>query len=95
MANEYDKGSSTRISNEFKVAGVLTDPTTITLKIKKPDGTSSTYTYAAGEITREAAGKYYKDFTLNQVGFWLYRWEGTGTCEAVDENYLQVVPSLF
>jgi hypothetical protein len=95
MANKYHKGNSTRISCPFTVNNVLTDPTTVTLTVKKPDASSTSYTYGASEIQKASTGNYYKDIELDQEGIWLYRWEGTGDCNAVSENYLQVMSQLF
>jgi len=86
MANLYDLNDGVRVGATFKVATVNTDPTTITLKVKDPDRTTTTYTYALAEITKSATGIYYKDITANRVGRWNYRWEGTGTVVATDEG---------
>lgn len=95
MANEYHKGNQSRISNAFTVNSVATDPTTVTLTVHKPDGTSTPYTYALGQVMKESTGNYYKDVDLDQAGIWHYKWEGTGACQAVDEGWLEVVGSAF
>ena len=51
--NIYENGETVRISGYFTVDGVLTDPTTITLKIQTPAGVETSYTYAAAEITKD------------------------------------------
>ena len=56
MANYYEKGETVRITGTFTVSDVATDPTTVTLKVQNPAGTETTYTYAAGEITKSATG---------------------------------------
>ena len=90
MANLYDVGDLVRISGPFTVAGVATDPTTVTLKIKDPSGNVATYTYALAEIIKDSVGNYYKDIIIDEAGYWYYRWEGTGTVQAADEKYLFV-----
>jgi hypothetical protein len=67
------------LTNTFKVNGAATDPTTVTLTITEPDGTTTAYTYAATEITRTGTGVYTKDVTSDSAGTWQYEWEGTGT----------------
>lgn len=67
------------LTNTFKVAGTPTDPTTISLTVTTPAQVSTTYTYAAAQITRSSAGVYTKDITCNEHGEWTYLWEGTGT----------------
>lgn len=95
MANYYEKGETVRITGTFTVSDVATDPTTVTLKVQNPAGTETTYTYAAGEITKSATGVYYKDISLTTSGYWYYSWIGTGTVVSADEDYLFVKPSEF
>lgn len=73
----------------------LTDPTTITLRVKSPDAVTVVYTYALAQLTRDALGKYSKTVTVNQVGTWFYRWEGTGTVVAASEGHFDVKRTEF
>ncbi|HEU4543051.1 MAG TPA: hypothetical protein VFR23_18110, partial [Jiangellaceae bacterium] len=66
------------LTNTFTVSGTPTDPTTISLIITDPEGTETTYTYAAVQITRTSAGIYTKAITCNKAGTWTYEWVGTG-----------------
>ncbi len=78
-------------------SGVDLDPTTdVTLKIRSPSGTTSTYTYSDAEITKSSAGDYYYDLTPDKSGRWWFRWEasGTGTNKAL-EGSLMVQVSVF
>jgi len=93
--NTYDKSDSVRVQATFSVDSVNTDPSTITLKVKNPAGTTSTYTYAGGTITRSAAGIYYKDITIDDDGMWYYRFEGTGAVVAASEHSFKVRTSEF
>jgi molybdopterin-guanine dinucleotide biosynthesis protein len=68
----------------------LADPTTITLTVVSPSGTSTSYTYAGATVTKSATGVYYKDLTPDAAGEWLYRWTGTGTVAAAEEQSLFV-----
>jgi hypothetical protein len=67
-----------RLSNTFTVGGVATDPTTVSLTITTPAGVATTYTFAAGEITKDGTGVYHKDIVCNAAGEWQYQWVGTG-----------------
>lgn len=67
-----------RLSNTFTVADVATDPSTVSLTLTTPDGTETTYTYAATEITKDSTGVYHKDVTCSAAGQWSYKWVGTG-----------------
>ena len=93
--NYYDIDQMVRFSALFKVAGVPTDPTTIILKLKNLSDVVIPYTYALGELTKSGTGAYYKDVKLNKIGEWFYRFEGTGTVEAVEEAYCVVEDSEF
>ena len=93
MANNYHVNQTVRITGTFKVGSAVTDPTTVTLKIKTPAGVISSYTYALAEVTKSGTGVYYKDVSLTASGNWYNRWEGTGTVAAADEEYLTVLAS--
>ena len=68
-----------RLSNTFTVAGVATDPTTISLVVTTPAGVATTYTHAGATITKDGTGVYHKDVTCSEPGEWQYQWVGTGT----------------
>lgn len=86
MANAYWKNQVVRLSCTFAVGGAATDPTTVTLIVKDPSGTSDTYTYALSQVTKSGTGAYYKDVTLDEAGPWHYHWYGTGACGAADQD---------
>ena len=97
--NSYDKGSLVRLrswdpdvsGSGFQDAdGTLTDPTTVTLTVKDPGGTSTSYTYAAGQLTRVSAGRFYRDVTMDTEGTWLYKFVGTGACIAVGWRQINI-----
>jgi len=67
-------------------AGALTDPTTVTLEVKKPNGTVTTYTYAAAQIIKDSVGRYSYQLTVDAAGVWSYRWIGTGTVVAAEQD---------
>lgn len=79
------------VSNTFAVADVNTDPTTVTLVITDPTGTATSYTYAAGEITKDATGVYHKDLACSAAGVWQYVWVGTGAASDVQAGTWTVV----
>lgn len=90
MANRYWQGQAVRTSCTFSVNGINTDPTAVTLKVRDPSGNVATYTYALSQVTRSAAGVYYKDLSTDEQGTWHYQWLGTGACEAADEGEFEV-----
>lgn len=94
MPNYYP-GSSARLQCSFYVSSALTDPTTITLQVMAPSGTTTAYTYALAQVTKSGTGVYYKDVTFDVEGTWKYRWVGTGTCIAATEGEVEVTRSPF
>lgn len=88
-------GDSAEPTCRFSVAGVLTDPTTVTLKVRDPAGTETTYTLAGATVTKASTGVYYRDVALSVAGRWVFRWLGTGTVPAAVESALDVAPSLL
>lgn len=83
-------GEPVVLTNTFQVAGVNTDPTTISLAVTTPAGVTTTYTYAAAEITRTAAGVYTKTITASAAGTWVYTWTGTGAVADIAPGYFVV-----
>lgn len=86
VLNTYDVGDLVRLSSAFVVSSVATDPTTVTLALRKPSGTALSYTYGAAQITKDSVGNYHKDISVDDTGVWAYKWTGTGTCETVEEG---------
>lgn len=89
-AVEYDLSDTTNPTVTFTVDGTATDPTTITLTVRSPDGTTTNYTYGAAQITKDATGVYHKQISLTQRGVWWFRFVGTGSCEAAAEGTVTV-----
>jgi hypothetical protein len=77
--------------------GTATDPTAVTLTVKKPDNTHLVYAWptpGAGQLplTKEAGqtGRFYADVLLDQAGEWTYHLAGTGAVTAAAQGYLVV-----
>jgi hypothetical protein len=79
---------------KFEVGGVATDPGTVTLVVKDPSGTRTTYTYAQGQITRVGTGDYKKAVIGNLEGDWYYWWYGTGACAAAYQGWFTITDLL-
>lgn len=90
----YNPGQLVRLSVTFTVAGVNTDPTTVTCKVKTPDGTTTTQTYNPGNIVRDGTGQYHYDLAAVEKGYTYYGFYGTGTCSAAEEGVLTVVSNI-
>jgi hypothetical protein len=86
MAN-YRIGQTVQVRCEFRNdSGVLADPTTVTLAWTLPAGTTNTYTYAAGQITKESTGVYYKNLSPTTSGVHYYRFTSTGDPATSEEG---------
>lgn len=95
--NVYQVGDLVHIYATFtNSAGVVTDPTTVTLLVKlRYIGPTMTYTYAGTTVTKASTGVYYVDFTPTAEGIWDYRWVGTGTVQAAIEGAFNIPDSQF
>lgn len=83
-------GDRHRVTATYRVAGVATDPTAATVKVRKPDGTVSTIapTKVAGAHVDDidgvltsvdlADGHYHADIAIDQHGPWEAAFIGTG-----------------
>jgi hypothetical protein len=90
--NEY-----ATLQNVFKVSGVPTDPTTVTLTITDPTGAVTT-----PGATHVTTGTWTANVACTITGVWAYLWEGTGTASdaaagtwtvgttALNQNYCTV-----
>lgn len=91
--NTYDVGDDVRLSIELKdSAGAVVDPTTLTLTVKPALGTATTYTYAAGQITKDSTGNYHKDYTVltGSGGMVYYKFTATGTAIGMEQGAFMV-----
>ncbi len=89
--NTYRKGQKVRCVAGFAVSGMPTDPTTVTAKVKKPSGTVTTYVYGTdAALVKDSTGNYHIDVTSDEKSEWNFRFEGTGTCAAVEEQAFNV-----
>lgn len=69
---------------------VLTDPTTIDVRVRAPAGTE---THPA--VVRDGAGTYHADVPITVSGIWRYRWVGTGAAAGAEEGFFEVRESSF
>lgn len=88
MPNQVNIGDLLRIQAVFKnLNGVITDPTSVSLKIVTPDGVTTTKVYGTDiEVVKSDTGTYYWDYTIAQKGFHRYWAVGTGLVQAVEES---------
>ena len=80
----------------LNAAGVATDPTTVTLRVRcsgQPGWTEYTWpTQAAGQLplVKEAAGRFYADHLITAAPRLYYELRGTGTVTEAEDGELVV-----
>lgn len=79
-----DGGEYATITNTFRdtATNVATDPGTVQCVVTDPLAATTTYTYAASQITRVSQGVYALTVACPTAGVWMYEW--TGTSPAAD-----------
>lgn len=95
--NSYDIGDLVRVSVVFKnVADAATDPTNVSLKYRKPDGTVTTLVYLTDvALVKDSTGNYHADISATAAGVWTYKFLGTGAVQAVEEGRFFVQASVI
>jgi hypothetical protein len=86
----YELGDVAVLNVTFSVDGTPTDPTTVTLTIRKPDGSTTDYT--GGQLVHDSAGVYHVAVDCDQPGDWTYRFVGTGAAADVETGIFYVKP---
>src|SRR5687768_7463363 len=71
-----------------------TDPTTLTLHVRTPDGTYTSSVYLAGgqtyTIVKDSTGDYHADIPITMAGVWWYEWVSTGPGAGAEERAFRV-----
>jgi hypothetical protein len=87
----YDIGALIQLTGTFKnAAGTLTDPASVTCTVRDPAGNTTT-----PAATKASTGVWNAtvDLTSAVAGLWWYRFAGTGTVQAAEENTFYVEAS--
>ena len=88
-AARYDVGDAVALWGHFATAqGVPADPTTVTLTVRAPDASETTYTGA--QLTHASVGAYSAVLVVSQAGLYRYRWAGTGAVQEASEGSFSV-----
>lgn len=94
MLDSYPLGGSIGASTTFAdVNGAPANPTTVTLAVRKPDGTLVTYTSTAAQLENPAVGLWRRKIVGDQAGWWHLVWTGAGAVVAVGEDEWTVEPA--
>jgi len=92
MTTSYDIGDGRRFTATYTdIDGAAADPTTVTVRIREPDGTVTAYVYGTdAEVVKSTTGVYYVDWTFNQTGRHQVRWEGAGDVTTAQQTEVYV-----
>lgn len=89
--NTYEIGDLVRLTGSFaNQNGTLTNPTTVTLMVRNPDGT----TMMVSSLTNSSTGIFYSDYPVSESGLYYYRYAGAGAVTAAIEAQFQVAQSV-
>lgn len=89
---EFVVGQQITVTVTFRnrSTGVLVDPTTVTWRVRKPDGDEATYVYGvASQVTKTGTGTYVGTITVDQPGTFTSNWKGTGAVIGADEEHFE------
>ena len=94
----YDIGDRPTVTGTFtNDAGTLTDPTTVTVRVREPDGTETLYTSPVASIVNSSTGVWAFTFpaALDAAGDWYVRFRSTAGLLTAGEQKLVVRPTAF
>jgi hypothetical protein len=78
------------LTGTFKVAGVLTDPTTAVCTVKDPSGNDTT-----PAVSNPSTGVHTATVTLDEAGYWKVKWTGTGTAAGINVSQFYAEETWF
>jgi|GEM_PF-4580649 len=87
----YNVGDVAVLTVELRVAEALTDPTSITLKVKAPTAENPVDVTP----TKSSTGKYKAEIACTEAGTWRYRWVTTGSAAGAEPGFFTVKPNEF
>lgn len=82
------------LTDTFKVNGVATDPTTVTVTVTDPLGASTSYTWP-GTVNRSGPGAFWAEVATPTPGEWSFTWTGTGTVKDVEHGSFTVLETAL
>lgn len=90
----YNIGDDAKLTATFlDSTGANIDPATVSLKVKDPTGTTTTFVYPTN-ISKVTTGVYTYTQDCTLAGLWKYRWYSTGTGKAAAEASFNVIVSI-
>ena len=86
MASTYHSLDTVRISADFYLNNVLTDPTTVVLEVANPDGAT------IRTPVNDSVGKYSYTWIPTMVGKYVYKWTASGAVVTTGNGEFYVKP---
>lgn len=86
-------GQKVLIETEFRLNGVPTDPTLVSVSYRAPGGTQATLNYPTTDLVRRSAGLFEASVLVTEPGTWAFRSESAGIVDAVNEMTVEVIAS--
>lgn len=88
----FDVGDIVTVEIDFSNAvDAPTNPTDVTVVVRKPDGTTATH--PIGDLANPTPGAFTVEVSFDQPGVWVVRGAGSGTIPLVRERRIRVRPS--
>lgn len=94
MALELIEGQSIIVEIEFRLEGVLTDPSIVRCLVRSPNGETTELAYPSASLVRRDVGVYEASVLADRGGTWAFRATGVGVVDAVREVVTNVTPSM-
>lgn len=92
----YAVGALVRVSAWFVSDGQDVDPSAVQVSIRTPAGVITHHVHGTdAQVVRDSTGRYHYDVSVTASGDWYYRWLGSGTYQAADEQVFKVTSSQF
>lgn len=96
MTAQIFVGDEQQMTFTFKnLSGVLSNPTTISLTLMRPDGTLISPVYTQADMTNVSTGVWRFLYTFDEDGRWRYRLVTTGTPKKAFQDYVDVAHNPF
>jgi hypothetical protein len=91
---DFVTGQPLVVEIEFRLEGVLTDPSIVRCLVRSPTGEVRELVYPSASVTRRATGIYRVSVLADKPGTWAFRGTSVGVVEAVKEVATNVAPSM-
>ncbi len=93
MAESVVVGATLVCAFEFRLEGVLTDPTVVRCKVRHPNGVIDDFPHPSAALARVGVGQYEATIVPDEAGTWGFRATGIGVVSGVKEGVVNVAAS--